>query len=111
MMSHPRPDVTKSITARLARCLWLSGRAEEARKVLDEAPPFSLTGTQAEDLYAVIEREVPGDGPRGPGLPHLAAKVLDSARRDQDPERAERCYRRATELDPDCAAAMRALEK
>ena len=104
------PNDSEALGA-LARCLWLSGRVEEARQVLDEAPAFSLTGTQAADLYAVIEREVPGDGPRGPALPHLAARVLDSARRAQDPVRAERCYRRAIELDPDCAAAMSALEK
>ncbi|MDP2270089.1 MAG: tetratricopeptide repeat protein [Archangium sp.] len=89
-----RPNDADALGA-LARCLWLSGRVEEARKGLDEAPAFSLTGTQAADLYAVIEREVPGDGPRGPALPHLAARVLDRARRAQDRVEAERWYRRS----------------
>lgn len=93
----------------LARCLWLSGRADEARKVLDEAPAFSLTGTQAADLYAVVERAVPGDAPRVPAMPHLAARALTTARRAQKPELAERSYRRALELDPDCAAAAAAI--
>jgi tetratricopeptide (TPR) repeat protein len=93
----------------LSRCLWLSGRVEEARQVVDDAPAFSLTGTQAADLYAVIERDFPGEAPHAPAMPHLAARALDTARRARDPAQGQRYLRRALELDPECAAAAAAL--
>lgn len=99
------PDVL----AALVRCLWLAGRTDDARQVIDDAPAFSLTGTQASDLYAIIAREPPSERSSQVALPHLAARALAVARRSQDRELAMMAHRRAIELDPHCAAALEAL--
>src|SRR5690606_17292838 len=57
----------------LPRCLWLAGRTDDARAVLDDAPAFSLTGTQANDLYLALEPPPPDEPPRELALPHLRA--------------------------------------
>jgi tetratricopeptide (TPR) repeat protein len=96
--------------AALVRCLWLAGRGDDARAVIDEAPPFSLTGTRANDLYESIASEPTGDASIAV-IPHVAARALAVARRAQTKEQAETAYRRALELDPQCAAAREVLAR
>jgi tetratricopeptide (TPR) repeat protein len=93
--------------AMLARSLWLAGRVDEARELLDHAPAFSLSGTQAADLYALIDQPVPSTPPFG--IAHLASRALAEARRAPDHERARRAARRALALDPCCAPARELL--
>ena len=98
-----RTSASSRIPDRLAR------RADDARQIVDEAPAFSLTGTQASDLYTLVDRDPPDEPPTDPGLAHLATRALAAARRAPDRDRALRAYRRAIELDPFCAAAGDAL--
>lgn len=83
------------VVASLVRCLWMSGRVEEARKVLDEAPAFSLTGTQASELYMVVEQPQPSEPLRRAVFPHVTARALRGAR---TPEARQRVLA----IDPYC---------
>ena len=84
----------------LVRVLWLAGRTDDARRVIDDAPPLSLTGTRASDMYAVIEAPPPEASVRRLSLPHLAARAIAAARRAEDREHAIVAGQRAVQLDP-----------
>ena len=96
------------VISSLVRCLWMSGRGDEARKVLDEAPAFSLSGTQASDLYLVVDQPRPTESLRRAVFPHVSARAMRLARATRGPDEVKRALERVLALDPHCAAALQA---